>query len=185
LSHVVPQLGVKSIDINDISSIPEEVERYANDPLVWHGPLKARWVAAMLTSIDLFRENVERITLPLLLIHGREDQLVPITASHFINDNAASQEKRFEVFEDSRHETLHDKDQERAKELIKDWVLAHLTDPEPAAEHTSQPTPSSESQPTEESTHATSRPEQTAEGTEQATMPQESESSQPGESEDT
>ena len=133
MSHVVPQLGVKSIDINDISSIPEEVyiyifisntvptkkpgikyirmyiihkyplctylqvERYANDPLVWHGPLKARWVAAMLTSIDLFRENVERITLPLLLIHGREDQLVPITASHFINDNAASQEKRFEV----------------------------------------------------------------------------------------
>ena len=73
------------------------MERYANDPLVWHGRLKARWVAAILTSIDQFRENVNTITLPLLLIHGSEDQVIPITSSHFINDNAASQEKRFEV----------------------------------------------------------------------------------------
>ena len=74
-----------------------QVERYVNDPLVWHGALKTRWAAAMITSIGLFRDNVDRITLPLLLMHGREDNLVPISASHFINKNASSQEKRFEV----------------------------------------------------------------------------------------
>ncbi|CAI8010888.1 Monoglyceride lipase [Geodia barretti] len=127
LSNVAPQLGLRNLNPNDISSIPEEVERYANDPLVWHGPWKAGWGAAMMESITLLRENAARISLPLLLMHGSEDNLVPITASHFINDNATSQEKKFEVFEGSHHETLHDKEQERARELIKEWVLSHLT----------------------------------------------------------
>ena len=74
-----------------------QVEMYENDPLIWHGPLKARWGIALMTSIELFRENVDQITLPLLLIHGSEDHLVPLSTSHFINDNASSQEKRFEV----------------------------------------------------------------------------------------
>ena len=84
------------------------------------------------------------------------------------------------MFEGSRHETLHDKDQERVRELIKDWVLAHLTDPEPAVEHVSQSPPSTESKPTGGSAETASGPDQTTEGqlgTEQATMPQEPESS--------
>ena len=31
------------------------------------------------------------------------------------------------MFEGSRHETLHDKEQERARKLIKDWILNHLS----------------------------------------------------------
>ena len=41
------------------------------------------------------------------------------------------------MFEGSRHETLHDKEQERARELIKEWVLSHLTGP-PVPEPQSQ-----------------------------------------------
>ena len=73
------------------------MERYESDPLVWHGSMKARWAVAMVDSITLLRENVGHISLPLLLIHGSEDHLVPITSSHFINDNASSQDKKFEV----------------------------------------------------------------------------------------
>lgn len=43
------------------------------------------------------------------------------------------------MFEGSRHEVLHDKEQERAREIIKDWVLTHLTAPEPVSEPASQP----------------------------------------------
>ena len=74
-----------------------QVQSYVDDPLVNHGSMKARWGSAMLQSIELFRTNIGRLTLPLLLLHGSEDRLVPISASHFIHDNAASQEKRFEV----------------------------------------------------------------------------------------
>ena len=121
-----------------------KVESYMSDPLIWHGALKARWGIALVKSITLLRENIGLISMPLLLIHGSDDNLVPITSSHFINENVSSQEKRFEVrgltlklynyriivlqvFEGSRHETLHDKEQERARELIKDWILGHLS----------------------------------------------------------
>ena len=74
-----------------------QIEKYVNDPLIWHGAMKARWGAAMLKSASLFRENATHISLPLLLIHGTEDRLVPIAASHFIHDNTSSKEKNFEV----------------------------------------------------------------------------------------
>ena len=32
-------------------------------------------------------------------------------------------------FEGSRHEILHDREQERARQLITDWVLAHRSPP--------------------------------------------------------
>ena len=68
-----------------------------NDPLVWHGGLKARWGVEMLSSITLFRETVGKISLPLLLIHGSNDNIVPISSSHFLNENASSEERKFEV----------------------------------------------------------------------------------------
>ena len=34
-----------------------------------------------------------------------------------------------QTFEGNRHEVLHDRDQERARQLIKDWVLDHLSPP--------------------------------------------------------
>ena len=33
-----------------------------------------------------------------------------------------------QVFEGSRHEVLHDKDQDRARQLISNWVLERLAD---------------------------------------------------------
>ena len=74
-----------------------QVEKYVRDPMIWHRAFKARWSSALLKSGSLFRENAASISLPLLLIHGTEDHLVPIAASHFINENTFSQEKNFEV----------------------------------------------------------------------------------------
>ena len=73
------------------------MKRYVDDPLVWHGPLKARWGVAMISGIESFRKNVGAITLPLLLMHGAEDKLVPAASARFINDNVGSQDKIFEV----------------------------------------------------------------------------------------
>lgn len=123
----VPQAELKTIDPNDISSLPEEAKAYADDPLIWHGGLKARWTDEFFTSLEQARANVRTITLPLLLIHGDNDRLVPISASHFIRSNIGSQDVKFEVFTQNHHEVLHDKDQDRACQLIGDWIEAHLT----------------------------------------------------------
>eukprot|EP00731_Ephydatia_muelleri_P001145 Em0001g1145a len=119
-----PQAQLKTIDPNDISSIPEEAKAYADDPLVWHGGLKARWIDEFMIALEQARTNVRTVALPLFLMHGDRDVLVPISASQFIRSNVGSQDVTFEVFPQNCHEVLHDKDQDKASQLIADWILA-------------------------------------------------------------
>ncbi len=123
VAFVAPQFGVKSIATDAISTIPEEVQAYVEDDRVYHGALKAKWASATLAAIAMFKEQVSRIELPLLLIHGTEDTLVPFSASEFVAANVTSQQIRFEKFDGSRHEVFHDKDQERAIATVKEWIL--------------------------------------------------------------
>ena len=51
----------------------------------------------MLESINLFRQNVGSITLPVLIMHGADDHLVPPSSAQFTYDNCSSQDKRLEV----------------------------------------------------------------------------------------
>ncbi len=126
IAFVAPQLplGIKSSSADAISTtIPEEAQACIEDDLVYHGVIKAKWGSATLEAIAMFKEQVSRIELPLLLIHGTEDTIIPLSASAFVAANVTSQQIRFEKFVGSRHDVFHDKDQERAIATVKEWIL--------------------------------------------------------------
>ena len=75
----------------------DQVQRYVDDPLNYLGPMKAKWGTATLSAVSEFRQNVGVIQLSILLIHGTEDHLVPISASEFLVDNVSSTDIQFEV----------------------------------------------------------------------------------------
>ena len=53
------------------------------------------------------RANIRSITLPLFMMHGDQDVLVPITASQFIRENVGSQDVQYEVSENGvRHASV-------------------------------------------------------------------------------
>ena len=70
---------------------------YVEDPLVWHGGMKAGWIYEFGLALTEARANIHSITLPLFLMHGDGDRLVPISASEFIRANIGSQDKQYEV----------------------------------------------------------------------------------------
>lgn len=74
-----------------------QVQRYIDDPLIYHGALKARWGSEVLSAIKEIRQKVYEITLPMLIFHGRDDRLVPFSASEFVFANVSSSNKTFEV----------------------------------------------------------------------------------------
>lgn len=74
-----------------------QVQRYIDDPLIYHGSLKARWGSEALSAIKEIRQKLHEITLPMLIFHGCDDQLVPFSASEFIFANVSSSNKTFEV----------------------------------------------------------------------------------------
>lgn len=69
------------LDISTLSRDPAVGERYAADPLIWHGPFKGTTLEALDRAIDAVNSGPTLEALPLLWIHGQQDPLVPIEGS--------------------------------------------------------------------------------------------------------
>ena len=80
-----------------MSSTVLQVKMYEEDPLVYHGALRAKWGASMSESMKAVRPRVGEIKLPLLIFQGTDDHLVPFSASQFVMDNVGAEDKTFEV----------------------------------------------------------------------------------------
>lgn len=51
----------------------------------------------LLNNLCRGKSKVPDITKPVLIIHGGADGIVPVSASQFIYDNIASEDKKIEV----------------------------------------------------------------------------------------
>ena len=59
--------------------------------------MKFGWVGALVDSICQIHERIHKICLPTLLIHGKEDAMVPMSSSEFAYNNINSDDKTLEV----------------------------------------------------------------------------------------
>ena len=73
------------------------MQAYIDDPLVWHGGLKAKWSASLFDAQDEIERGISSITLPFITIHGTGDTLVDIESSRFLHNRAQSEDKTFEA----------------------------------------------------------------------------------------
>jgi acylglycerol lipase len=125
LSAVAPKLGVYGIDSTAVSRDPEVVRVYDADPLNHHGKLPARTVAELASTIAEFEEAVPRLTLPLLLMHGTDDRLVPPDGSDMLSERAGSEDKTYLRYEGLYHEILNEPERERVVADMAEWLDAH------------------------------------------------------------
>jgi alpha-beta hydrolase superfamily lysophospholipase len=76
LSALAPKMGLLALDANSISRDPKVVEAYVNDPLVFHGRTPARLAAELLKAMLRVTAEVDKISLPFIVVQGSEDKLV-------------------------------------------------------------------------------------------------------------
>jgi len=69
------------LDITTLSRDPGVGQRYAADPLVWHGAFKRPTLEAIERGLDAVAKGPGLGDLPLMWIHGEADALVPIEGS--------------------------------------------------------------------------------------------------------
>jgi acylglycerol lipase len=122
VSAIAPDLGVYSVDAALVSRDPEVVRHYEEDPLVYHGKLPARTVAEMTAAVARFPDEVVDLRLPLLVMHGGADELVPDAGSRMIHERASSEDKTLEIWDGLYHEILNEPEQERVLELVVSWL---------------------------------------------------------------
>jgi acylglycerol lipase len=126
LSVVAPSLGVVAIDSSAVSRDPAVVADYDADPLNYHGKLPARTVAELSGAIEGFPEAVTRFRLPLLVMHGTADRLVPIAGGEMVAERAGTEDKTFKRYDGLFHEILNEPERQRVLDDMADWLDARF-----------------------------------------------------------
>ncbi|EGD83612.1 monoglyceride lipase [Salpingoeca rosetta] len=128
LNKVAPRLGVTRLELDWISRNKDEVEDYKADPLVYHGKMRACFAMAVLAACEDLEKRVDKITAPLLVLHGEDDKITSMVASRFLVDNAGSKDKKLVTFPEHRHNLLHELPEasEKIHTMIVEWLDKHV-----------------------------------------------------------
>lgn len=127
VAAVSPQCPVSKVDPHWVSRDPAAVQRYIDDPLVYHGSLKAKFTILVLDAMTEIQNRVEEIKTPFFVIHGDHDKLCMLEGSQFLYQKASSQDKRIKIFPAAYHQ-VHTEPEGQAEECIADvtdWLSKH------------------------------------------------------------
>jgi alpha-beta hydrolase superfamily lysophospholipase len=125
LSVIAPKLGVFPIDSSTVSRDPAVVAAYDADPLNFHGKLPARTVHELASEVGRFSESLQRLTLPLLVMVGTGDTLVPPAASELVYEKASSEDKTIKRYDGLYHELVHEPERDQVMADLTGWLRAH------------------------------------------------------------
>ncbi len=113
---LVQSSGLKS---SHLSRDPEVVEQYRNDPLV-HGKISAALYNRMSKAAAATLERAGEITVPLLLVHGRNDKITSSSGSVMVAE--AAPKATLKLWDEGYHELHNDPLKEEHFRFIVGWI---------------------------------------------------------------
>lgn len=125
LSTLTPWLPVHHVEPDAISRDSKEVEKYVNDPLVYHGKILARTGAELMNAMNDVQAHLNDLRLPFIALHGTGDLIVEPAGTKILYENAGSTDKTLKLYEGGYHEVFHDHDREQFLQDVIDWLNAH------------------------------------------------------------
>ncbi len=125
IGRVTPNLGVMLLGAANVSRDPAVVTAYENDPLNYNGKVRARTGAETLLSVRRVVAALPELTLPVLVMHGTEDRLVPVEASRLIHDRVGSADKTLKLYEGLFHEIFNEPEKRQVHDDLVAWLDAH------------------------------------------------------------
>ena len=125
LARLLPTLGVLALDAGTISRDPQVVADYRADPLVHGGRVRARTGAEMMLAVAAMPERLPGLTLPLLVLHGGADRLVPPAASELVPARAGSADVTRTVYDGLFHEPHNEPEKDDVLTDVLGWLDAH------------------------------------------------------------
>jgi alpha-beta hydrolase superfamily lysophospholipase len=96
------------IDPAVLSRDPAVGEAYAEDPLVYHGPLTRPTLEGIFAAVDTIAASDGIGDLPLLWIHGSDDELAPLDVTRQAVDHLAAEQIEVLIYPGARHEVFNE-----------------------------------------------------------------------------
>jgi alpha-beta hydrolase superfamily lysophospholipase len=126
LSRIAPKVGVVSLDPNCISRDSEVVRTYVKDPLVFHGKTPARLAGEMLKVMMRVRAELDKITLPFIVVQGGEDKLVDPKGAQMLYDRAGSKDKTLKIYKGLYHEIHNEPERSTMFKDVEAWLSVRV-----------------------------------------------------------
>lgn len=126
LSHIAPHAHVLRLKNEDFSRDPAVVAEMNADPLIANEVQPTSTVAAMVRADESLEQNLPRIRLPLLVLHGTADRATKPSGSRLLHERAGSDDKAIKLYEGHLHDLLRDLGREQVIADITDWITGHL-----------------------------------------------------------
>jgi alpha-beta hydrolase superfamily lysophospholipase len=120
--------GVDPLELRRDPSEMTRDEAYAqqirDDPLTWQGGVRAETLAAFGAAASRIPAALDKLTLPVLFVHGGEDDMAPVAgvrrAVELLPDARAA------IFPQDRHNILNEIDRDRVYRAVLDFIDARL-----------------------------------------------------------
>ncbi|HRE47225.1 MAG TPA: lysophospholipase [Aggregatilineales bacterium] len=125
ISPLFPKFGVQAIPPEYVSRDVATVEGYKTDPLVFHGKVFARVAAELFRGCAYVKENLAKITLPMLILHGGEDKVVSPKCASILHAGISSPNKQMKLYEGLYHEIFNEPERNRVMGDVWVWLAAH------------------------------------------------------------
>jgi acylglycerol lipase len=121
---VAPHAGIMEIDPSLVSRDQAVVRAYREDPLVYRGKLPARTIAEIAATIEGFAAQVPALRLPLLVMAGTGDRIVPPSGSRMVHDRAGSPDRTLRLYDGLYHELFNEPERRVVLGDVTAWLDA-------------------------------------------------------------
>jgi pimeloyl-ACP methyl ester carboxylesterase len=99
---------------------------YRDDPLVYRGKIRARTGAEILTVMQRLPSALPRLSVPLVALHGTDDQICPLARSVMVHEAVSSADKIPRRYPGLYHRVFNEPEREQILTDIIFWLTTHL-----------------------------------------------------------
>jgi alpha-beta hydrolase superfamily lysophospholipase len=110
------------IDPSVLSRDPAVCDAYANDPLVYHGPLARETLVEVFAAVGAIAEGPGFGELPTLWVHGEEDALAPLGPNQEAIERLRGEVFEHEIYPGARHEVLNETNREEVLDEVAGFL---------------------------------------------------------------
>jgi acylglycerol lipase len=125
LGTIAPNLGVLKLDPSAFSTNPAIAPALVKDPLVEQGAGPARTAAGLAKGAADIWAKLDRLTMPVLALHGTIDKLTAPSGSRALIEHAPSTDKTLKIYDGFSHDLVHEPKGEQVENDILAWLDAH------------------------------------------------------------
>jgi alpha-beta hydrolase superfamily lysophospholipase len=122
LSGILPKFSVSlGLEVEALSRDPEVLAAYVADPLVT-SRATVRWGTESLDTVARVKGGMDRIDLPLLVVHGGADRLNLAAGAKSLFDAVPRDDKTLRIYPGGYHEPHNDIEHRRVVADITEWL---------------------------------------------------------------